>query len=579
MVGKTIRILQEFDPARDYGVHIRPQIKRILSELQFGQTYLLSELVRKYDGNITKTKNLKNTQDVFKHVMKIGKQIGLIGEVQTAPISFSDFCKLDTVSYMRRQLKETRFKNKMATTKHGGGGTKRSYSLHLWHFSNWLKGKTITTQTVTPLSKDTQKITTTQNTLDSIEDLIKLYQDSITKGPEFIRIIKEYLMDDIHKNKSQGYMKNIISAIKAYFEKNESSITFRFNVGVDHDNSERISTMSLHDLMELLTSGRPSVVQKAVIMCKFQGGLDNATFVDRFNFEAWPQLVKWFGSSEYSEWNLSKCPAIIHVTRIKVGFPHICLLEKDAIVSLQKALDWRLKKTNSAIKKGEAMLLNERGDPITDRWVSELLPKLAEKAQIQKKFEGKSVKLNEKVSHELRDLLKSTLHASGVATYAANHVIGHMPQDSYEKEQILYPQKIRQEYMKASKLLNIFSKFSSVVEGTDDVDELKSELSDALQKIKEHQKEKSKQQADMIDIQEQLVSLQHEVGMLRKGARSDEKALRAANSILYKNRNKIPKLSMKSIDDKYLIKDNDLERNYGKIFEIDSYWSKIEKSK
>ena len=43
-------------------------------------------------------------------------------------------------------------------------------------------------------------------------------------------------------------------------------------------------------------------------------------------------------------------------------------------------------------------------------------------------------------SHEVRDLLKSTLIVSGCAQYVAEHVLGHAPRDSYEKQASLYPE-------------------------------------------------------------------------------------------------------------------------------------------
>ncbi len=46
----------------------------------------------------------------------------------------------------------------------------------------------------------------------------------------------------------------------------------------------------------MLKVGRPTLLDKAVVICKFQRGLDNSTFVDRFNFQAWEQLVDWFGT-------------------------------------------------------------------------------------------------------------------------------------------------------------------------------------------------------------------------------------------------------------------------------------------
>jgi len=487
--GKTIEILENFDPKKDYHIPIRKQVHTILSELEKGQQYRLVELVEKYDGVITKNKNLNSTRQVFKHMMKIGKEIGIIKEVVDYAISFDNFCELDTVSYMRRQLKETKFKNPQAKTKHSGGGTRRSYSLTLWHLNNWLHGKTLSISKIIPVDENLQKIDTVEIKLDTIEDLLQAFQESSNKGIEIIRIIKEYLMDPYqHSHKSKGYMENILASIRAYFDRNESPIIISFNTSIDHEEisemlSDRVSTLSLNDLMELLTTGKPSIVEKGVIICKFQAGLDNSTFSDRFNFEAYPQIVKWFGSDIHDSWDLEKCPVIINVTRIKVGFPHVCCIDRDAIISLQKALDWRFKKTGDRMKIGQAMFLNTSLNPVTNRWVSELITKLAERSGIQKSFETKAGIKNEKVSHELRDLLKSTLNSCGVSAYASNHLIGHMPRDSYEKEAILYPNKIRAEYMKASSTLNIFTGFTKYISGdterdalTHEVAELKNEL-------------------------------------------------------------------------------------------------------
>lgn len=504
MKGKTIEILEDFDPDKNYKIHIRKQIALVLSKLEKSKHYKLSELIEKYDGIVTKKKNTGSTRDVFKQALKIGKEIGIIKELIAEPISFENFCELDTISYMRRQLKQTKFKNPQAKTKHSGGGTRRSYSLALWHFSNWLNDKSISIPKVIPIGDNLQKIKTVTINLDTVEDLLKAYQETNSKGAETIRIIKEYLMDsDQHSHKSKGYMGNILCGIKAYFEKNESPIIISFNPSIDHEDiseilSDSMSSLSLHDLMELLTTGKPSIIEKGVVLCKFHAGLDNSTFADRFNFEAYPQLVKWFGTDKYEEWDLEKCPVIINVTRIKVGFPHICCLERDAITNLQKALAWRFKKTGVNMKIGQAMFLNSKLNPVTDRWVSELVPKLAEKSGIQKSFKIKSGIKNEKVSHELRDLLKSTLNSCGVSPYASNHLIGHMPRDSYEKESILYPKKIRIEYMKASSTLNIFTGFSKYISGDTEKDELLQEVQ-GLKKQQRSDKDGYQNQIDSIN--------------------------------------------------------------------------------
>ena len=404
---------------------------------------------------------------------------------------------------MRRQLKQTKFKNAQAKTKHSGGGTRRSYSLSLWHLNNWLHGKTIEISKVIPVGKNLHKVDTVIMQLDTVEDLLKAYQESNDKGMTVIHTIKEYLMDsDQHANKSRGYMDNIVSSIKAYFNRNETPISISFNTNIDHDDISEIlsdtpSTLSLQDLMELITTGKPSIVEKAVVLCKFHSGLDNSTFSDRFNFEAFPQLVKWFGTDKHNEWDLEKCPVIINLTRIKIGFPHICCLDKDAISALQKALDWREKKKESVMKIGQAIFINTKLNPITNRWISDLIPKLAEKCGIQNSFKIKSGIKNEKTSHELRDLLKSTLISCGASAYATNHLIGHMPRDSYEKEAILYPKKIRVEYMKASSTLNVLTGFTKYISGDTEKDALQKQMKEMQER---HEFELSRNRDDVARI-------------------------------------------------------------------------------
>jgi len=537
MSKKTIEILENFDPKKNYKVHIRKQISKVLSKLEKDKQYQLSDLIQKYDGVITKTKNLSNTQDVFKQVMKVGKQIGIIKEVDDKPISFENFCKLDTVSYMRKQLTQTKYKNQEAKTKHSGGGTRRSYSLNLWHFSNWIKGKSITTKMAISVGDNLQRIESKTIQLDSVEDLLHAFQESNNRGAEFERFIKDYLMDsDAHANKSKGYMGNIMSAIKAYFTKNESPITINFNINVSHDDvsesiTEHVSTLSIPELYKLLK--KSSIIEEAVVLCKFHAGVDNSTFADRFNYESYMQLVKWFGTDKHEDWDLKKCPVIINLTRIKVGFPHISCLDQDAIKAMQKALDWRYKHTGQVMKVGQALFLNTKLKPITDRWISDLIPKLAERAGVQKKFQTKINKKNEKTSHELRDLLKSTLRSCGVPAYASDHLIGHMPRDSYEKESILYPEKIRAEFMKASKTLNIFTGFTNYVKNGDDSEKLRNEIvilkdqSKSLENIQEkaeneHEvvmglvndmQRKSDRQMELIQM---ISDLQNEVDEIRK---------------------------------------------------------------
>ena len=131
------------------------------------------------------------------------------------------------------------------------------------------------------------------------------------------------------------------------------------------------------------------------------------------------------------------------------------------------------------MKDGEPMFLGRTNQPIKDWWVAQLIPKLARNAGIQKTMNSSElVNRHEKTSHELRDLLKSTLIVEGVAPYVCELAIGHKIGDSYEKQDKLYPDKSREEYMKASSKINIFSNIVHNMNGSADVTKYKKQIED-----------------------------------------------------------------------------------------------------
>jgi len=79
------------------------------------------------------------------------------------------------------------------------------------------------------------------------------------------------------------------------------------------------------------------------------------------------------------------------------------------------------------------------------------------------------------------------------------------------------------------------------------------------QKQNQKQKELEEQRQKMEDMELNLLQLQDEVGILRRNQKSDEKVIRIANTIMYKNRKKIPGLYMKQTNPKYFVKDHDLK--------------------
>ena len=278
-------------------------------------------------------------------------------------------------------------------------------------------------------------------------------------------------------------------AITSYFEKNECPLIFKFSGKTAYENKkegQEPKTLSLDDFMKILTIGKPSILQKAVFICKFQRGLDSSTLSDRFNFEAWSQIVKHFGTEQHMLWDLEKCPVPIKLVRIKTGFLHTGFLDRDAIESIQDYLEFRYKKTGTVMSMGEPLFLNTKNTPISPQWIRKRFFELATKAGVQKKIGNDQYAKYEKDSHELRDLLKSTLLASGTRYDVADHAIGHKPKDSYEKQATLYPENLRLEYMKASRKLNIFSNISHYLKGEEQTEMLQKQVDVLKQKIEEN---------------------------------------------------------------------------------------------
>lgn len=473
-------VQNEFDPKKDYGIKIRPQYAKCLELLRKDEKINQKDFAESHGHQFTTDKNPKSKEEAVRHSFVIGRKIGILRplskEESGIPISYSDFKKLETVSYFIKQHKTSRYKNIKPERISGTGDT---YANRLWAFNNWLHGKEFEFTRIEPSGKDTFRRKIQKIKLKGIEHLLKLYQEHFSQEREFIKIVKTFLMDPEYENLSAKYVKIMYNAIKSYFEKNDSILNFKFDPSARHkvrtDEDEQAS-LSIDELIQLLTIGNPTLVQKSAFMCKFHRGLDTSTLIDRFNFEAWSQLVKYFGGADYSKWDLTLCPAPIFLTRIKTGVAHTGFLERDAVDSIRKYLDFRKKKTGTDMKEGEAIFLTEKRKPINKEWIASTMSKLRKNAGLDKTLSGYKITRYKINSHEFRDLLKSTLIDCGVRPDIADHAIGHAPKDSYEKQATLYPRTLRDEYAKASKRLNIFSNITSMAKGSDRADEIEERM-------------------------------------------------------------------------------------------------------
>ncbi|MBM3911019.1 MAG: phage integrase family protein [Thaumarchaeota archaeon] len=474
-----VEVIDEFNPEKDYGITMRNGVVKCLSTLKKGQKISIPDFIREHRTEFTrKPESFTGVRKTVYESFAIGKKIGILKPFKIHPITFAEFCKLETIAYFSEQLRANKNQNLKSYGVMALSATQRSYLYELWRFNNWLYGKEFSYQKLIQVDLDSFKKTIQTVVLEGIEGFLELYRKSHQSESDFVRMIKRYLHDPMHKGKKAGTMKAPYNAILAYFDRNDTPLSFKFDPKAQYDNQKDVDekSLSLVEVMKLLTVGKPTVMQKAVILCKFHRGLDTSTLCDRFNFEAWEQLVEYFGTDQYHRWDLSKCPVPIKLTRIKTNYRHLGFLDVDAITALQDWLDIRYRKTGKVLEKGEPIFINKDNKPITGFTVRTGFLRIVKTAGLDKLLEYERSVRYDIDSHELRDLLKSTLIQCGVRYDVSDHVIGHAPKDSYDKQAILYPETIREEYMKASGKINIFSNLSANLQASPNIQAMKAQI-------------------------------------------------------------------------------------------------------
>ena len=347
--------------------------------------------------------------------------------------------------------------------------TSSGYLYNLWAFDKWLGGRSYDIVTVERAGAGFEE---KKETLEfaGVEDIVTYLNRPFSDKKHVKRIITDYLHDEIHRGKAANTMNTIKSAILSFLNANEFDITVKFAARRRHDKEVAERSMNLGQFLSIIK--RMDVMGRALMLCKFQRGLDTTTLVDRFNHEAWDQLVKYFGTEDHKKWNTSKCPAPVTLVRVKTSFKHTGFLDVDAVTALAEYLDEREAVTGRPIRSGEPMFLSRTGTPINVWSVAKRFQVAAKSSGVAKEMSRTAAGARQfNVSpHETRDLLKSTLITCGCRYDVADHVIGHSPKDTYEKQAVLYAEGFREEYSKASSRINVVSNHGNFVEGRGDAE-------------------------------------------------------------------------------------------------------------
>ncbi len=455
------------DPTPDKLIGVPKRFASIVSKFKdVGTHFVIIDIIRRNMPNKPKSCSTVAFVNYHYRAAIIAQKRGIIKKIKSQKMSRLD--DLQSVKYWTSQLRGNRYRN--ISMPSSSNSTRTLYVYNLARFNQWLPGQSFTIRRNVKTGDRTLEERILETRLENVEQLLTMFDNSTIPGKVVIRIIRTYLNDPIHGGSSPSTMNNIFCAIMSYFAKNESPVGMKYDPK-RHETQEtkEDSRLTLHEWCQMLTRGRPSVMLNAVMLVKFQAGLDSSTLADRFNFEAYSQISRHFGSTDHAKWDPGRCPVPIKLVRMKTGVQFITFLDRDAITAIRNYLDWRVREYGGFDANGP-LFLNKLGRPIKSTWVSVSMGKLAVAAGLQKKTSRNTYKIR---AHELRDLLKTTLMDCGCAQYVADFILGHKPKDSYEKP-ALYPDTLRREYAKASSRINVLTNSGHALDRNDDGDDVQT---------------------------------------------------------------------------------------------------------
>ena len=386
--------------------------------------------------------------------------------------AYDGVLQLGTVRAWHGRLRQTRTKNVPATGGGGSGGTRQLYLGYMHHFNRWLCGREHSVM-YSAVENGEVAVKRQNRTFGNVEALLDFCHGSPHGSMIAQLILKQYLNEPVHESLSLSSIRGICAAVKSYFEANEMPLTVRVPKNWNEDNGPSDDpVMTLSDLYKIVQIGCRDLMQRALVLVQFQAGLDASTLADRFNFEAYGQIVEHFGTGDHEKWNPGMCPVSIRLTRVKTRTPHITCIDRDATNALRSYLTYKARKYGRH-DPGKPIFVTRKGAPITPKYVSKKFSAAATRAGVQKKIAPYEMVAG---SHKVRALNRSTLMACGCSERVADSIIGHKSADPYNKIRKLYPETIRNEYAKASQMINIISRMEAQLDGPDSLDSMRSAM-------------------------------------------------------------------------------------------------------
>lgn len=463
------------------GDAVPPVLAPVIEALEVGETVTTAALCARIGESLGKSATKAGRMARLRRAMAFAAGAGIVSDA-TLPRSapHDDFLRIPCVAQWIGMLNAP---NTLHSQRRRGG-TRSIYGYALHRFHEWVAGRTAAVTARADCGDGTFREERGDVVIRGVDHVLELALEGGGIGRDLPVLIRRFFADlNSQRRYSSSVMMQTQSALKSFFTCHEIQYGLQMprhilrgtgSGGGSEEWENRDLRMS--EFYRMLTAGKATVRDRAVLLSMFHRGLDLSTLADRFNYTAFDQIAAHMGSDDPASWDLDRCPVPVVLTRVKTDYKHAGFLERDAVSAIADWIAERERLTGRALRRGDcqALYINQLGAPITAQWVGERFRCLAVKIGLCYKREGGGLS-STRHSHQLRHLLKSTLIDAGCRIDVADHVIGHAPKDAYERQSVLYPDSLRQEYAKAAGRINVFANFEASIDGSGDICRLRAE--------------------------------------------------------------------------------------------------------
>ena len=246
--------------------------------------------------------------------------------------------------------------------------------------------------------------------------------------------------------------KTYVAAIRGFYS--EFHYKTYFSKGTfDSEPENRRFNWTIDDIREFVEHAK-STRDRAIILCQFQGGMDDSTLCS---------LNYWHVAKELEGKN-AKIPMLLDIKRGKISESHITFLAEDAVNALKAYLAERRRKEQYDLGPNDPIFVREswkryKKQRIRPKIIQDLFRKLALECGFVTEEELKKTHWNPARAHALRGAFMSLLRSTGMNQEDIDFFVGHkIPhQKAYYQEE---RETLRKTYAEAMHVLAVFTSTS-----------------------------------------------------------------------------------------------------------------------